>query len=216
MAQEFQWVESCSTREARNHGAPHFEWGKEERRVTCYYFYLWDEEFGPGFSKICAYFPYPVKIWLNGHERAKRQAGRAGTGFTALANGFATCDDPAGLQTICDTLDTADLQGFADRWWDRLPVPFTPTDRARRYWWELSMRQVDVFRAMVFDQARNGRCFFEGLLADHLDLGRPDGAELIFGRRMTPKTTTTSGVFATHIVTNRVDVTITPATGTPE
>jgi pimeloyl-ACP methyl ester carboxylesterase len=34
----------------------------------------------PAFIKICAYVPYPVKIWVNGHERAKRQAVKAGIG----------------------------------------------------------------------------------------------------------------------------------------
>ena len=63
--------------------------------MTCYYFYLWDAGFGPAFIKVCAYFPYPAKIWLNGHEWVKRQAGKAGLGFTALSNGFAACDDPA-------------------------------------------------------------------------------------------------------------------------
>jgi len=41
------------------------------------------------FIKVCAHFPYPAKIWVNGHEWAKRQAERAGIGFTALSNGFA-------------------------------------------------------------------------------------------------------------------------------
>ncbi len=27
-----------------------------------------DEDFGPAFIKICAYFPYPVKASVNGHE----------------------------------------------------------------------------------------------------------------------------------------------------
>jgi hypothetical protein len=49
--------------------------------VSCYYFYLWDTEFGPAFVKVCAYFPYPIKVWVNGHEWAKRQAIRAGVGF---------------------------------------------------------------------------------------------------------------------------------------
>ena len=40
--------------------------------------------------KVCAYFPYPMKIWVNGHEWAKRQATKAGIGFTELSNGFAT------------------------------------------------------------------------------------------------------------------------------
>src|SRR5450756_2381309 len=79
-------------------GAPHFSWGKADRRVTAYYFYLWDEDFGPGFIKICAYFPYPIKIWLNGHHWTQRQAAQAGIGVTPLAagsNSFAGTTDPA-------------------------------------------------------------------------------------------------------------------------
>ena len=77
--------------------APQFTFAKADRRVTCYYFYLWDEDFGPAFIKVCAYFPYPAKIWVNGHEWAKRQATRAGIAFTELSNGFAACEDPAAL-----------------------------------------------------------------------------------------------------------------------
>ena len=72
--------------------------------MTAYYFYVVDEVFGPAFVKVCAYFQYPVKIWLNGHEYAKRAAAKAGIGFTALANGFAATDDLAGWQDICDSL----------------------------------------------------------------------------------------------------------------
>jgi hypothetical protein len=60
--------------------------------VTAYYFYLVDEVFGPAFVKVCAYFPYPIKIWLNGHEYSKRAATAAGIGFTPLDNGFAATD----------------------------------------------------------------------------------------------------------------------------
>src|SRR5262245_33767921 len=71
---------------------------------------------GPAFLKVCACFPYPAKIWVNGHERAKWQALRAGTGFTELPNGFASCDDPAGLQEICDRLQPGTIEVFAQRW----------------------------------------------------------------------------------------------------
>jgi hypothetical protein len=37
------------------------------------------------FLKVCAYFPYPAKIWVNGHEWAKQQAFKAGIGFTELS-----------------------------------------------------------------------------------------------------------------------------------
>ena len=97
-----------------------------------YYFYVLDPEFGPGFIKICTYFPYPAKVWLNGHEWAKRQADHAGIGYTALANGFATCDHPDGLQAICDRFGPADVQGFFDRWIDVIPTPFTADGPGRR------------------------------------------------------------------------------------
>lgn len=122
--------------------------------MSCFYFYLWDADFGPAFIKVCSYFPYPIKVWLNGHHWAQQQAARAGLAFTTLSagsNSFASCPDPAALQAICDRLGPATIGVFFERWMSRLPLPLTPTDRANRYWWELSMRQVEVPRTMVFD-----------------------------------------------------------------
>jgi len=39
----------------------------------------------------------------------------------------------------------------------RLPLPLKAADRVRGYWWELSMRQVEVSRTLVFDRPGNGR-----------------------------------------------------------
>ena len=181
IAQEYASVFTGTQREGST-GAPWFAFHKADRRVTCYYFYLWDDDFGPGFIKICAYFPYPTKIWINGHEWAKRQAVHAGIGFTELSNGFATTDDPAGLQAICDRLGPTQITEFAQRWFSVLPVPLTDADAAAGYWWELSMRQVEVSRTIVFTQPRHARGFFEALVADNLDIGRPDQIELIFSR----------------------------------
>jgi len=178
-AQEFQNV-FASAQRTRDNGVPWFSFSKADRRVTCFYFYLWDADFGPAFIKVCAYFPYPIKVWLNGHEWAKRQATQAGIGFTELSNGFATCADPAALQAICDRLGPGTITVFFERWMSRLPLPLTDADRAAGYWWELSMRQVEVSRTLVFDAPRHARGFFEALVADNLDLGRPDSVELIF------------------------------------
>ena len=181
VAQEYASVFTGTEREGST-GAPWFAFTKADRRVTCYYFYLWDDDFGPAFIKICAYFPYPAKIWINGHEWAKRQAAHAGIGFTELSNGFAATDDPAGLQAICDRLGPTQITAFAQRWFSVLPVPLTDADAAAGYWWELSMRQVEVSRTIVFTAPRHARGFFEALVADNLDIGRPEQVELIFSR----------------------------------
>src|SRR4051794_17135037 len=203
VAQEFAPVFTATERD-RDSGVPWFTFARADRRVTCYYFYVWDADFGPAFFKVCAYFPYPGKVWVNGHEWAKRQCSKAGIGFTALANGFATTEDPGGLQDICDRLGPGTIRVFCERWWARLPLPLTLADRQAGYWWDISMRQVEVSRTIVFDAPRRGRAFFEALVADNLDLGRPDTVELIFGR----KVRSTKGVFATRVVTRGVDVTV--------
>ena len=106
---------------------------------------------------MCAYFPYPIKVWLNGHEWAKRQAIAAGIGFSELSNGFAATGDPAALQAICDRLGPGTIEVFFQRWMGRLPLPLTDADRDAGYWWELSMRQIEVSRTVVFDAPRRAR-----------------------------------------------------------
>src|ERR1700730_5449606 len=150
-----------------------FSFAVSQRRVTCYYYYLWDDDFGPAFVKVCAYFPYPMKIWVNGHEWAQRAAATAGIGFSELSNGSAACADPAALQEIGDRLGPGAIRVFAERWRSILPLPLTEHDRAAGYWWELSMRQVETSRTLVFDAPRRARSFFEALVTDNLDIGRP-------------------------------------------
>jgi hypothetical protein len=209
-AQEFQRVWTARKRDTDPSKPPQFSFALTERRVTCYYFYVCDEEFGPAFVKVCAYFPYPIKVWVNGHEWAKQVAARAGIGFSELSNGFATCDDPAGVQAICDRLGPPQIQAFFDRWMSRLPLPLTAADRAAGYWWELSLRQVEVSRTMVFDAPRQARAFFEALVADNLDLGRPEHVEILFKRspRGRKPRDPAGGVFKTAIDRNNNGVTI--------
>src|SRR5438105_10101072 len=81
VAQEFQSVFTGHDRNAEQPGPPCYSFAKADRRVSAFYFYVWDDDFGPGFVKICSYFPYPAKVWVNGHEWAKRQAIKADIGF---------------------------------------------------------------------------------------------------------------------------------------
>ena len=75
-------------------------------------------------------------------------------------------------------------------------MPFGSKDRDAGYWWECSMRQVEVSRTIVFDAPCRVRSFFEALIADNLDLGRPENVEIIFGRRVRCDT---PGTFRTAI-----------------
>src|SRR6266567_38328 len=209
VAQEMQRVFIARKRDTDPGRCPQFSFDKKDRRVTVYYFYLWDAGFGPAFIKVCTYCPWPMKIWVNGHEWAKQQCRKAGIGFTELSNGFASCDDPAALQKICDALQPGTIEVFFQRWLHRLPLPLGPADQQAGYWWELSMAQVEVSRTIVFTQPRHARAFFEALVTDNLDLGRPDTIEIVFGRRIiTGRQRATQGTFKTKVITRGTEVTI--------
>jgi hypothetical protein len=91
----------------------------------------------------------------------------------------------------------------------RLPRPLT-AGRAAGYWWELSLRQAGVSRTIVFDAPRPARAFFEALVADNLDLGRPGHAGLLFKRspRGRQPTDPAGGAFKTAIDRTSNGVTI--------
>ena len=161
-----------------------FQFSRQPVFVKVYYFYVQDAEFGPGFIKVGTYAPYPVKVCLNGHEWAKQQLRRAGLAFESLDNGFSSCADPARLQEICRQLGPEPVQACFDKWVARLPWPLTPEDRAAGYQHRLSIWQMEVSRTQVFTRPLRGREFFEQVIRENLDLGRPDRVQLVFGRRV--------------------------------
>ena len=115
---------------------------KTSSLVNFFYFYCVDADFGPFFINFFTYFPYTAKLCINGHEWAKRQSARSGIGFEALYNGFASCQDPAALQAICDRLGPVDISVLLRKWLRILPHPFSADDIAADYTYELSILQA--------------------------------------------------------------------------
>jgi hypothetical protein len=173
--------------------------------VNHFYVYAVDADFGPFFLKFCSYFPYNARLCINGHEWAKRQAEKKGIAFTALDNGFATVDDPAGLQALCHGLGPEQVQALLDKWLALLPSAFTDADRDAGYRYEISILQAEFSLTQVLDQPVSGRVFFEQVIRDNLDAGRPDRVSLVFDRRIIRKGRhATPGHFRTRVITEGV------------
>jgi hypothetical protein len=176
---------------------------QEPAMVNHWYFYGFDADFGPFFVKFCGYFPYTGQIYFNGHEYAKRQCLKAGIAFTSLDNAFGAVSDPAAVQRICDGLTDQKIYRFAGKWLARLPQPFTRADEDADYRWQLSVHQVEFSTTMALDRPVSGRIFFEQLIRDNLDIGRPDKVNLVFGRAIRQRgKRRTPGTFRTQVITN--------------
>ncbi len=170
-------------------------------QVNHCYFYCVDRDFGPFFLKFCSYFPYNGKLCINGHEYLKRQLAREGVAFEALDNGLLSCEDPERAQQICDELSAEKIAGLASKWLARLPHPFPQEDRLAGYCYDISILQAEFSLTQVLDRPLSGRVFFEQVIRDNLDLGRPDRVQLVFNRRVTKRT---PGRFRTRVLTQGV------------
>src|SRR3954467_980118 len=169
--------------------------------VNHVYFYGLDDDFGPFFLKFCTYFPYTAKLCINGHEYVKRQLTKEGIAFEALDNGVLTCANPRRLQQLCDGLSASKIERLLRKWLARLPHPFTAKDRAAGYRYEVSILQAEFSLTQVLDRPLSGRVFFEEVIRENLDIGRPDQVQLIFERRITNRT---PGRFRTRVLTEGV------------
>jgi hypothetical protein len=98
-------------------------------------------------------------------------------------------------------LSATKIDALLRKWLARLPHPFTATDRKAGYRYQVSILQAEFSLTQVLEQPRTGRIFFEEVIRENLDLGRPDQVQLIFNRRVTRRT---PGRFRTRVLTEGV------------
>jgi hypothetical protein len=196
---------ACKGRRDDQGGKVWFSYRRCSVRVTQYSFYLHDEDFGLACSKVRSYLLFEVQVCLHGHAWAKEQLRREAIAFEPLENGVADCADPARLHALGHQLRGARSHALFDRWVEQLPWPRSPAARAAGSGHRLSVWQLEVSRTQVFVDPAQGRVLVEGIIREHLDLGRPDRVPLIFGRVVTKRT---PGECATQVVQHGVVPTI--------
>ena len=121
--------------------------------------------------------------------------------YEALDNGVQSCRDIKALQRICEGLSAEKIDTFCRKWLRLLPHPFSPADRKAGYRYALSILQAEFSLTQVLDRPVAGRQFFEEVIRENIDLGRPDHVQLLFDRKIRR---TTPGLFRTRIITEGV------------
>src|SRR6516164_1592858 len=72
---------------------------------------------------------------------------------------------------------------------------------AAGYRYDVSILQAEFSLTQILDRPLSGRIFFEEIIRENLDLGRPDQVQLIFDRRVSRRT---PGRFRTRVLTQGV------------
>jgi hypothetical protein len=138
-------------------------------------------------------------------ERAADTAPVRRRGDRALAPFMRTVWIPAALRAICDGFGPQQIEALLRKWLKILPNPLTSGDEAAGYRYELSILQAEFSLTQMLDRPVSGRIFFEQVLHENLDVGRPDQIGLVFNRRIVRKGHhPTPGRFRTRVITDGV------------
>src|SRR5665811_2297744 len=137
--------------------------------------------------------------------RATRVRSSAASDVYKRQAAFEDPDDVAAVQAICTSLGPDQIDALLRKWLARVPHPFSPADRAAGYRYDVSILQAEFSLTQMLDRPVSGRIFFEQVIRDNLDLGRPDQVTLVFDRRLLrtgPRPT--PGRFRTRVITEGV------------
>ncbi len=160
-------------------------WEYKRRWVDQYNFYLNDRAWGRMFVRLCPYFPFSARVYLNQHDWLALRLRERGIRFQPCANAFLRCSDPEQLQQLADALQPQDILRCAQKWLADL-VPFF-TARERREAGvphRLFFAQVEYCDNLIFKRRAALDRLGERLLDANRSLGQPDKLTLIFGRRI--------------------------------
>ena len=122
-------------------------------------------------------------------SRRKRQAAKDGIAFERAGQRRSprSTTQPR-CRRSATALSPTKIDALLRKWLAQLPHPFTAADRAAGYRYDISILQAEFSLTQVLDRPVIGRIFFEQVIRDNLDIGRPDQVQLIFDRRsVTPR-----------------------------
>jgi hypothetical protein len=170
----------------KKNGPCHLEF--KRRWVNHFNFYLNDSKFGRMFLRVCPYFPFPARIYLNQHYWLANHMHQEGIRFRQCANAFVSCSDPKRLQQLADSLLPYDLIKCGQKWLTCLVPFFTVRERASAgCHHRLFLSQIEYSNNMVFRRRAALDAISERLLDANRSIGRPDKISVIFGRRVTKR-----------------------------
>jgi hypothetical protein len=155
------------------------------RWVDQYNFYIHDRAWGRMFVRVCPYFPFPARIYLNQHYWLANRLREQGIPFTQCANAFLRCSDPEYLRKLADSLQPNDIIRCAQKWLACLVPFFTARERRQAgVQHRLFFAQVEYCDNLIFKRRAALDRLGERLLDANRSIGQPNSLTVIFGRRI--------------------------------
>ena len=195
-------LENCQSFEIyRNADTHQLELKRKPRKCLHYYVYFDDPTFGQCHVRIQTWFPFDVRIVMNGREWLARQMDHAGIGYLRKDNCFTWIEDFAKAQELCDRQRRIDWPRSLSRLL-AFGSPLQPTllgDSMPPYYW--TSEQTEWATDIAFDSVDSLAQRYPTLVRHGLEHLRCVDAMRFLGQKL-PAHGGVHGRFAGEVVTD--------------
>jgi hypothetical protein len=154
----------------------------DQRCVNHYYFYVNDAQCGRMWLRICPYFPFNIRVWMNGHNWLACRLRQEGIAFEQRDNLFVDCANPERLQQLADAFSAEDIRSRVESWLAGLIPFFSDSEQQQGYRHRLYMAQMEYCNNLLFHQKDCLERLFDRLMDANRTMGHPDKLRIVFAR----------------------------------
>lgn len=152
----------------------------DRRWIDVYYFYLQHEQAGRAWLRVCPYFPFNIRFWMNGHDWLASRLRAEGIPFKQNDNSFTACADPRRLQELADSFSAEDLQAILTPLVREFAPALQPAAAVQHRFF---MAQMEYCHNTIFHSPTTVQRLFDRLAEQSRSLGQPDKVGIVFRRR---------------------------------
>ena len=147
----------------------------KSRWVDQYNFYINDARWGRMFVRVCPYFPFSARVYLNQHHWLAQRLRERGIPVRQCGNAFLHCGNPEALQALADSLTPQDIRACGQKWLAALTPFFTPREREQAgCQHRLFFAQTEYCDNLIFKRRAAVDALGERLFDANRLIGRPD------------------------------------------
>ena len=147
-----------------------------------YYFYFMDEVLGLGYIRVATWCPFPIRIYINGHNILANQLKQAGIGYRMLDNAFDHVDDPVKAQELSNALDVNLLHKKLDEYARKC----CPVQKIFDQRYHYSISQAEYATDIVFDRQSDLQNIYGELITTAIHTVKPDNIATFLGHKLNP------------------------------
>ena len=158
-----------------------------KRKSLHIYFYFIDEDYGLCFFRVQTYFPFKVKVYINGHEKLALEMKKANIEYSKDDNCFTWIENIKEAQSLSDRIDIRKFHSKLDSWVEQ----YVPIIKELNKVWELkyhwSIKQIEYSTDIMFKSEKRLNILFEQLLNNLNNTVLPENVMSFLGKKLSGK-----------------------------